>query len=99
MVDFASGFPGAPARAFASRSWWLTTVDGGGTPARPVWFHWDGSTFTHFQPAGCSQGPTCKRNPAVAINLNSDPEGGGDRDGGSGQDTTELARGPAPIST
>jgi len=78
MIDFASGFPRrASSRLRKQIMVWLTTVDGGGTPQpRPVWFHWDGSTFIIFSQPGAAKVRHVHRNPAVAINLNSDPDGG-----------------------
>ena len=77
MIDFASGFPKrASSRLRKQIIVWLTTVDGGGSPQpRPVWFHWDGSTFLIFSQPGAAKVRQIRRNPAVAINLNSDPDG------------------------
>jgi len=78
MIDFASGFPRrASSRLRKQIMVWLTTVDGGGTPQpRPVWFHWDGSSLIVFSQPGAAKVRHVHRNPAVAINLNSDPDGG-----------------------
>lgn len=56
---------------------WLTTVDARQTPQpRPVWFHWDGETvFILSQPAAAKV-RHIKRNPRVALNFNTDAEGG-----------------------
>jgi PPOX class probable F420-dependent enzyme len=55
---------------------WLTTVDARNTPQpRPVWFHWDGETVLIFsQPEGAKLRHIA-RNPRVALNFNSSPDG------------------------
>jgi len=77
MIDFASGFPKrASSRLRRQNIVWLTTVDSAGTPQpRPVWFHWDGSSLIVFSQPGAAKVSHIRRNPAVAINLNSDPDG------------------------
>ncbi len=55
---------------------WLTTVDAHNAPQpRPVWFYWDGQTVLIFsQPQGAKV-RHIPRNPRVALNFNSTPEG------------------------
>jgi PPOX class probable F420-dependent enzyme len=56
---------------------WLTTVDAVSTPQpRPVWFHWDGETVMILSRANAAKIRHIRRNPAVALNFNTDEEGG-----------------------
>lgn len=56
---------------------WLTTVDAHQTPQpRPVWFHWDGETLLIFSQSSAAKVRHIKRNPRVALNFNTDAEGG-----------------------
>ncbi len=56
---------------------WLTTVAAQNTPqARPVWFHWDGQTVLIFSEKGKAKLRHIDRNPRVALNFNTDEEGG-----------------------
>lgn len=56
---------------------WLTTVAGSGSPQpRPVWFVWDGSTVTVYTQANARKVAHLQTNPHVALNFNSDSEGG-----------------------
>jgi PPOX class probable F420-dependent enzyme len=56
---------------------WLTTVDARSTPQpRPVWFHWDGETVLIFSQPGAAKVRHIKRNPRVALNFNTDEDGG-----------------------
>jgi PPOX class probable F420-dependent enzyme len=56
---------------------WLTTVDGRNTPQpRPVWFHWDGQTVLIFSESLKAKLRHIARNPSVALNFNTDEEGG-----------------------
>ena len=56
---------------------WLTTVDASHTPQpRPVWFHWDGETALIFSQSGAAKLRHIARNPRVALNFNTDEEGG-----------------------
>ncbi len=56
---------------------WLTTVDARQTPQpRPVWFHWDGETLLIFSQPSAAKVRHIKRNPRVALNFNTDAEGG-----------------------
>jgi PPOX class probable F420-dependent enzyme len=56
---------------------WLTTIDPRATPQpRPVWFHWDGETALIFSQAEAAKLRHIARNPRVALNFNTDAEGG-----------------------
>jgi PPOX class probable F420-dependent enzyme len=56
---------------------WLTTVDASQTPQpRPVWFHWDGETLLILSQASAAKVRHIARNPRVALNFNTDAEGG-----------------------
>ena len=56
---------------------WLTTVRRDGTPQpAPVWFLWDGETFLIYSQPEARKVRNIRENPRVAINLNSDEEGG-----------------------
>jgi PPOX class probable F420-dependent enzyme len=56
---------------------WLTTVDAENTPQpRPVWFHWDGRTVLIFSEPQKAKLRHLARNPRVALNFNTDDEGG-----------------------
>lgn len=56
---------------------WLTTVDARSTPQpRLVWFHWDGETVLILSQAQAAKVRHIKRNPRVALNFNSDEDGG-----------------------
>lgn len=56
---------------------WLTTVDTRHTPQpRPVWFHWDGETLLILSQADAAKVRHIARNPRVALNFNTDAEGG-----------------------
>jgi PPOX class probable F420-dependent enzyme len=56
---------------------WLTTVDSHDTPQpRPVWFHWDGKTTLIFSENDKAKLRHLARNPRVALNFNTDEEGG-----------------------
>jgi PPOX class probable F420-dependent enzyme len=56
---------------------WLTTVGARGVPyPRPVWFHWDGRTVLIFSQEGVAKARHIARNPNVALNFNTDEDGG-----------------------
>jgi|SRR5262245_19472708 len=56
---------------------WLTTTKVDGTPLpNPVWFLWNGSQFLVFTEPGSLKIKNMTRNPRVALNLNSDFDGG-----------------------
>ena len=77
MMDFGSRFGRTVSRRLKSEKIvWLTTVGPDGTPQpRPVWFYWDGaSLLIYSQPQGRKL-DYIRRQPIVALNLNTDPEG------------------------
>ena len=56
---------------------WLTTVKADGTPLpNPVWFYWTGAQFLVFTETTSVKWKNMARNSKVALNLNSDPDGG-----------------------
>jgi PPOX class probable F420-dependent enzyme len=56
---------------------WLTTIGPDGTPQpRPVWFLWDGETFLIYSQPETHKLAHIGHSPKVALNLNSDDEGG-----------------------
>jgi PPOX class probable F420-dependent enzyme len=56
---------------------WLTTVTPSGRPqTSPVWFLWDGEEFLVYSKAGTARTRNIERNPAVALNLDGDGQGG-----------------------
>ena len=56
---------------------WLTTVDSSNTPQpRPVWFEWDGETVMIFSQVHAAKIRHINRNPRVALNFNTDEDGG-----------------------
>ena len=56
---------------------WLTTVVSNNTPQpRPVWFHWDCQTVLIFNEKNKAKLRHIARNPRVALNFNTDEEGG-----------------------
>ena len=56
---------------------WLTTVDSQNTPQpRPVWFHWDGQTLLIFSEKNKAKLRHIARNAKVALNFNTDEDGG-----------------------
>ena len=56
---------------------WLTTTRADGTPLpNPVWFLWNGRQFLVFTEPGSVKMKNMARNPRVALNLNSDFDGG-----------------------
>lgn len=56
---------------------WLTTVDSHNTPQpRPVWFHWDGQTVLIFSQATAAKVRHIAHNTRVALNFNTDADGG-----------------------
>jgi PPOX class probable F420-dependent enzyme len=56
---------------------WLTTTDSHDTPQpRPVWFHWDSQTILIFSENNKAKLRHLARNPRVALNFNTDDEGG-----------------------
>jgi PPOX class probable F420-dependent enzyme len=56
---------------------WLTTAKADGTPLpNPVWFLWNGEQFLIFTEADSVKMKNMTRNARVALNLNSDSDGG-----------------------
>jgi PPOX class probable F420-dependent enzyme len=78
MVDFNSRFGRHVNRRLRREQIiWLTTVDAHNTPQpRPVWFHWDGETILIFSEKDKAKLRHIGRNPRVALNFNTDKEGG-----------------------
>lgn len=55
---------------------WLTTVDKAGRPQpRPVWFLWEGGRFLIYSQAPARKLAHIRRNPRVALHLNTDRDG------------------------
>ena len=78
MADFSSRFGRHVNRRLRREQIiWLTTVDARHTPQpRPVWFHWDGKTMLIFSEKGKAKLRHIRHNPRVALNFNTDEEGG-----------------------
>jgi PPOX class probable F420-dependent enzyme len=78
MLDFNSRFGRhANRRLRQEKIIWLTTVDSTLTPQpRPVWFHWDGQTLLLFSERDKAKLRHIGGNPRVALNLNTDEDGG-----------------------
>ncbi|KQR17292.1 pyridoxamine 5'-phosphate oxidase family protein [Cellulomonas sp. Leaf334] len=56
---------------------WLATVDGHGRPhAVPVWFVWADPRIAMFTPAGTAKVRHVRANPAVALHLDTQDDGG-----------------------
>jgi PPOX class probable F420-dependent enzyme len=56
---------------------WLTTVGADGTPQpNPVWFLWDGASVLVYNQTSAKRLAHIQRNSRVALNFNSDPDGG-----------------------
>ncbi len=56
---------------------WLTTVTPKGQPQSvPVWFLWDGETVLIYSQPDKSKVRNIEQNPRVALNFNSNPQGG-----------------------
>jgi PPOX class probable F420-dependent enzyme len=78
MLDFTS----PPGRRIKRRlrdeqTIWLTTIDAHLTPQpRPVWFHWDSETLLVFSQPHAAKVRHIQRQPHVALNFNTDAEGG-----------------------
>ncbi len=77
MIDFSTEFGSRVARQLKlERIIWLTTVGPENTPQpRPVWFHWDGSSFLIYSEPETYKVRHISQNPKVSINLNADSEG------------------------
>ena len=78
MVDFNSPIGRKVKRRLRQeQTIWLTTVDSHNTPQpRPVWFHWDGETILIFSQTNAAKLRHIAHNPRVALNFNTDREGG-----------------------
>jgi PPOX class probable F420-dependent enzyme len=78
MLDFTSSIgQRIQLRMQEEETIWLTTVDSSNTPQpRPVWFQWDGETAMIFSQAGAAKVRHIARNPRVALNFNTDEDGG-----------------------
>ncbi len=78
MLDFTSSIgQRIQLRLEEEETIWLTTVDAQNTPQpRPVWFQWDGETAMIFSQVGAAKVRHIARNPRVALNFNTDEDGG-----------------------
>ncbi len=78
MLDFNSRFGRhANRRLRQEKIIWLTTVDSTLTPQpRPVWFHWDGQKILIFSQREKAKLRHIAGNSRVALNLNTDEDGG-----------------------
>jgi len=80
MLNFRTRFGRhATRRLRQERIVWLTTVasDADDSPLpRPVWFHWDGRTVFILSQKGKAKLRHISHNPRVALNFNTDEEGG-----------------------
>jgi len=77
MIDFSTELGSRVARQLKlERIIWLTTVDPGNMPQpRPVWFHWDGTSFLIYSQPKTHKISHISQNPKVSINLPGDAEG------------------------
>lgn len=77
-IDLSSEFGKRVARRLREEQViWLTTVAPDGSPQpRPVWFLWDGERLLIYSQKNAYKVTHIVRNPAVALNFNSDAEGG-----------------------
>lgn len=78
MIDWESPFARKVDRRLRREAViWLTTVGPGPWPQpRPVWFLWDGKTILIYSQPDAWKVRHIRRCPNVALNLNSDEEGG-----------------------
>jgi len=78
MLDFSTRFGRHVNRRLRQEKViWLTTIDSQNTPQpRPVWFHWDGQTILIFSETNKAKLRHLARNRRVALNFNTDEEGG-----------------------
>lgn len=80
MLDFGTRFGRHVIhRLQRERIVWLTTVssDADDSPLpRPVWFHWDGRTVLILSQKGKAKLRHISHNPRVALNFNTDADGG-----------------------
>jgi PPOX class probable F420-dependent enzyme len=77
-IDLSTDFGTRVARRLESEIIiWLTTVRPNGIPEpSPVWFYWDGSTILIYSQPGKTKLKDIAANPHVALNFNSDAQGG-----------------------
>ena len=77
-VDFSRGFAArAVERLRPARIIWLVTVRSDGLPQPvPVWFLWDGQSFLIYSRDHQQKLRNIRRNPQVALHLDSDGRGG-----------------------
>jgi PPOX class probable F420-dependent enzyme len=78
MFDIATEFGASSVRRLKEEQViWFTTVRADGMPQpTPVWYLWDGETFLIYSQPNAKKIHNLTHNPRVALNLNSDPEGG-----------------------
>lgn len=78
MIDLSTDFGARVARRLnAELIIWLTTVGTDGTPQpSPVWFLWDGQTLLIYSQPNTPKLRNIERNPKVALNFDSDGQGG-----------------------
>ena len=77
MIDFSTELGRRVARQLKlERIIWLTTVGPKNTPQpRPVWFHWDGTSFLIYSQPKAHKVSHISHNPKVSLNFNADVEG------------------------
>ena len=77
MIDFSTELGSRVARQLKfERIIWLTTVGPENIPQpRPVWFHWDGTSFLIYSQPKTYKLSHISHNPKVSLNLNGDAEG------------------------
>ncbi len=77
MIDFSTKLGRRVGEQLKSeRVIWLTTVGPDNTPQpRPVWFHWDGTSFLIYSQPEAHKVRHISHNPKVSLNFNTDPEG------------------------
>jgi PPOX class probable F420-dependent enzyme len=78
LIDFSSAIGQKILRRLRDEEVvWLTTVDSSQRPQpRPVWFHWNGETLLILSQAQAAKNRHIARNPAIALNFNTDEFGG-----------------------
>ena len=78
LIDLTTPFGQRVARRLQEEQIvWLTTISPKNIPQpRPVWFLWDGATLLVYSQANAFKVEHIARNPRVALNLDSDGQGG-----------------------
>lgn len=78
MIDFSTEFGARVHQRLQQEELiWLTTVRADGTPQpSPVWFYWDGQTLLIYSQPNKPKLRNIAQNPTVALNFNSDADGG-----------------------